>query len=260
MTTPREPIFQLFSSYIAKLIVGQPWGQVFPPQSMTPADNAADGRTEALRILARYLSELTFYRAGDKTADLIALQVPLERIFIEMPDNEVDRTIFPAIALLSAGDINEEIVGLGSWIDETSANKYGRNTVLQVNGQFTEDIAIDVLCKTRQERRALRVGINNALNPTEFMAGIRFRMPDYYNQVVTITPTRITLDESMDAAVQGRRGMRIIVSMTYLDVQLVAASPMIPIVTTNVDVESDNVTRIVLDLDALPYDDVNADP
>ncbi len=257
MSTPKEPIFQIFSDFIAKVLVGQPWGQVYPPRPMTPAANAADGRTAALRILARYLSELTFYRAGDKMTDLIPVQIPLDRIFVEMPDNEVDRTLFPAIALLSAGDVDEETVGLGSWIDEASYNKYGRNTVLQVNGQFTEDIAIDVLCKTKQERRAIRVGINNALNPTEFMAGIRFRMPDYYDQVVTISPSRITLDESMDAAIQGKRGMRIIVSMTYLDVQLVAANPMIPLVNTAVDVEEDNVTPIVIDI---PTGDVNSEP
>ena len=58
-----------------------------------------------MRWLARYLSELTFYRPGDQWAPPQAFAVPYDRIHVEPPDADVVLE-FPSIAIL--GDEQEQ--------------------------------------------------------------------------------------------------------------------------------------------------------
>lgn len=233
-----------FSDFIRKVLVGFAWGEVYPGKP-APPPTAVDGRTAALRVLRRYLSELTFYRENKSGAAMIGFSIPLKDIHIEWPDSvDIEREL-PVMALISGGPIDYQFVGMGNWVDESTRDVHGKNTVLQVQNENVETIFIEVLCASKQERRALREGIVNALSPTELMAGIRFKVPDYYNQTATFSVQKGTIVEDGDS-VKNRRALRIEVEMSYLGVVLVNTLPLTPVTTLFVDTE-DGATVIDLD-------------
>ncbi len=234
-----------FSDFIKSVLVGLPWGAVYPPKPAPPPP-AIDGRTAGLRILAQFISELVFYREDEPGKPPIAFQVPIERIHIEWPDSDDATRELPVIALISGGQIDYQFLGLGASIDEDSRDVHGKNTVLQAQSDNVETLWIDVLCKSKQERRAIREGLTIALNPTELMQGIRFLMPDYYNQMVTFEMWGTTLIEGEDS-VKNRRAMRIEVHSVYTAVVLINIEPLTPVMSIAVDTE-DGVTEIVLDV------------
>lgn len=236
----------LFSAFITKVLVGLPWGEVYPDKPAPPPP-ALDGRTAGLRILARYISELTFFRENKPGEDAIPFKIALDNIHIEWPDDaDIVNAKLPIIALISGGDIDYQFVGMGNWVDESTRDVHGRNTVLQVQNENVEPIFIEVLCATKQQRAALREGLVNALSPTEFMAGIRFKMPDFYNQTATFSLQRGTVVEGEDS-VRNRRALRLVVEFSYLDVVLVNCEPLTPQITTFVDT-TDGTDEIDLDL------------
>lgn len=246
-----------FSDFIRNLLVGTPWGDTFPSRPPAPPP-VRDGRTAALTILQRYISELTFLRVGDAHEPVIPFQVPIDRIFIEWPDNEEQIKLMPRIALLSGGDVEYEGVGMGNWVDEKSTNVFAKNTMIQVQAQTVETIFIDIICATKQERRAILDGIITSLNPTEFMAGVRFKMPDYYNEVVTFVVMKKQILEDEDSA-RGRRVGRIHVQMYFHQVALVNAEPLIPEMTVLTDYDPDAVDGDVVLYVPAGDEDENAD-
>lgn len=249
-----------FSDFIRNLLVGEPFGEVYPPRAAPPPP-ALDGRTAALKILRRYLSELTFNRPGDKPGEWIGFQIPEKRIFIEWPDHEDEIKDLPIIGLISGGPFQLESVGMGSWIYENTWDK-SKRTALQVQSNYVETLFVDVLTATKQQRRAMLQGIITALSPTEFMYGIRFRMPEYYDEVVTFSPQQGTIIEEEDGA-RGRRMARIEVQMYFHILAEVPVEPMTPEITTLVDFNPDDPgspDKIALDVtDTDPVGD-EADP
>lgn len=240
-----------FSTFVRKLLVGTPWGEVFP-RKIAPIPPATDARTAALRILRRYISELTFLRENKEGQPSIPIRIPAERIHIEWPDEENETGSLPAVAFISGSAAEYQPVGLACWIDEDSWNKFGRNTGLNVSSNVVETVNIEILASTKHERRAIAEGIKTALLPTEFMYGLRFKVPDYYDQVVTFSVQRKTIVEVEDSA-KGRRLARIEVEMSFYDVQLINVVPMIPeiMVLTDHDPEAP-LTRI--ELTVLPHE------
>ena len=144
-----------FSTFLRKLFVGTPWGEVYPPR-LAPPPPAVDGRTAALRILRRFISELTFYREEAVGKPTIPFQISADRIHIEWPDAEDEERVFPQVAFISSGLIEHQTLGLGSFVDDVSQHVHGRNTALQANAQYVEILHIESICTTKHERRALR--------------------------------------------------------------------------------------------------------
>lgn len=234
-----------FSDFIKSVLVGFPWGEVYPTREVAPVPPAFDGRTAALTTLATYLSELTFFRQNKPGEPMIAFQVPRERIYVEFPDDEAETRLLPAIALISAGEGNYNALGLAlTEIDEASRDKYGRNTALVPMSNYVENITIEVLCKTKQERRALREGMQAALNPSEAMAGIRFRMPDYFDQVCTFVVNSSTMDES-EMSMKQRYSLKMNIELSFVEVRLVNVSPLEPVITSFVDQDPDDPTAVL---------------
>ncbi len=99
------------SNYIRGLFVNLPFGVTYPPrtQSRSAVD---DGRTAALRVLKRYISELTFTRANN-TEGLppIAFRIREDAIHIEAADHEKEEE-FPSVAFVQTEDGKYEPIGL----------------------------------------------------------------------------------------------------------------------------------------------------
>jgi hypothetical protein len=76
------------------------------------------------------------------------------------------------------------------------------------------------------------------MSPTEQTSGVRFRMPNYYNQLVCFTlNTRKLIDEP--DSMRGRRRATLGIEMRFNIVALIQATTMTPRITTNVDVAQD---------------------
>lgn len=206
-----------FSDKLKALLWGQPFGDVQPPRP-DPVPPAFDGRTAALKVLQLYLSELTFYRAGEVGGPLVAFQVPRAQIKIE-PADDADDGQMPALAFVP-GDGASEALGLGAYVEETSKDVYGPGTVVQWQSEYAETFTIEVTARSRAERRALVAGIVRAMSPTEFMYGVRFIMPDYFNQLVVFTIQRRTLSRDFATTVKRRYLAEVQVEMRLTEVAL----------------------------------------
>lgn len=234
MSTPKNAHDQVW---------GYPWGEVDPKRPILPLPSV-DPRTLAVRWLARYLSELTFYRPGNVGEPPIALQVPYDRIFVEPPDDDVQMQ-YPSMVVLGDEGEQYEAIGLGtSYLIEGTHDRYLPGTALQRQYQHHEFFTLEVHTTKKPERRALMAGIGVALNPTEAMYGLRLLMPDYYDQTVCFTLDSATRVE--DDYVRGRRVARIRLEMTFDVVALVWVSTMQPVVMVQTLAPAEDDTDVPL--------------
>lgn len=241
---------------IKELLWGHPFGDVYPTREPPPTP-IYDGRTAALRILREYFSELTFFRPGGKDEigndkDPIAFKIPIRDIYIEWPDNEAELRS-PSIAFLSIGQANYEAIGMTSYIDENWQNEHP-GELLTWMSEYVETFSIDIWCETKQQRRAVILGLEQSLSPLEYMAGLRFIMPEYYNQLVCLSlNNREIVDE--DSASLLRRKAKLLVEMRFNVVMAYPVNPMEPIVEVQVDTDEDTNEPITTEADLPPEDD-----
>lgn len=220
-----------YSGKAKDLIFGLPFGNVYPPRGLNvnliPID---DPRTAALRVLALYISELTFYRPGVDGGPPVPFSIPLENIHIESPNNDED-VVLPAIVFTQDNDEDYQSIGFNSDLEEDSADVFAPNTVLQVQYDQVEEFGVEIWANNKPERRSIIAGLQTAMVPTEAMYGIRFRMPGYFNQMVTFVANSYRRPD--DQAVRGRRIGTLRVEMTFNVVNLVHYVPLIPSVVVN---------------------------
>lgn len=219
------------------LIIGVPFGFVYPPPKDPIKLPHMDARTAALRVLRDYIAELVFYRTGDtSTAEPNPFGVPKEQFLIEASDADHD-LVFPSI-VVPGGEEQFDVPGLNSYVDESTYNVFAPRTVLQVQYEHLEMLTLELWTTSRAERRSLLAGLIASLMPTEAMWGIRFRVPDYYDQVVTFSPDSASrLDEEFHVEA-GRRIGKLRVEMRIPVVALVYAETLEPFVIVDVFDES----------------------
>lgn len=249
---------------VLDLIQGDPWGKnVYPPRP-NPPPLARDGRTAALRVFRSYLAALLFLRPGPVDArgargEPIPFRVPKERIHIGWPDYEVDlEANFPSIVFLHQPG-EDASLGLANYIDEKTQDKYGRGTVVQWMSEYQEDVIMEIWANKAAELRGLLAGIETASSPTELMAGLRFRIPDYYDQIVSFSSgTRQEFDEEDSA--RNRRRARLTFDMRFTKVALINAGFPLAVTThTAVDVDPDT-NREITAAEVRPRRDSPRDP
>jgi len=240
MTKARE-----LSDEIRSLLVGTPWGDVYP-QRPIPSPLAYDGRSVALRTLKRYLSEIGFRRPGGRDArneprKPIAFQIEQRNIHIGWPDYEKGLD-FPSLTFLH-GAGTYEMIGLTAYIEESTRDQYGPGTVVRWMNEYVETFQIEKWASKRSELRAIIAGIETALSPTEQMYGVRFRMPDYFNQLVRFTPMNRKEFDEPDGS-RNRRRAQVEVEMAFHIVSLVNYEMVKPTVKVVVDADLDYNTAV----------------
>lgn len=227
------------SKEIRELLFGTPFGEVYPPRP-NPPPPVVDGRTVALRILKKYITELVFYRPGGKDKNGVAcgpipFKVLPENVHIEWPDDPVDLDDFPAIVMLSTQAATYEPIGMTSYLQEETRDLYSPGTVVQWQSEFTETFALEIWADSKPQRRSLLAGLETSLVPSEQMSGIRFRMPDYFDQLVCFSlESRQMVDD--DFATKNRRRVQLMIQMRFNVVALVNYTTLEPQVTVAVDV------------------------
>lgn len=235
------------SKEIRDLWIQPPFGDVWPPRDQPPPQTV-DGRTVALRILKKYVSELKFYRPGGKDRDgrpcpPIEFQVLPANIHIEWPDDPVElQTSFPSIVFLSQSAAEYAAIGLATNYDEESVDRFAPGTMVQIQSEFTETFALEIWADSKAQRRSLLAGLETALTPFETMYGIRFRMPDYYDQLVCFSlGSRNLVDD--DLGTKNRRRAQLLIEMRFNVVALVNVNRLDPsttVETTDSPAEDDD--------------------
>lgn len=245
------------SAEITKLLQGTPWGTVGAPPKANPPPPAVDGRTACLRILKKFFSELTFFREGDwdytanKRKAPIPFQIGLDDIHIEWPDNE-SQLAMPSIVFLSGGTAGYESIGFVSYIEEATLNMYAPGTVVCWMGEYVESLAVEIWASKKADRRAILSGLEAALSPTEQMYGLRFRVPEYFNQLVSFAiDSREIFDEG--DAVLNRRRARLILDFRFTVCSLVNAGDLL--LEAAVMVDNDPQTNLLVSVEDLPPTD-----
>lgn len=226
------------------LLNGVPWGEVFPSKA-NPPPLAIDGRTAALRVLRDYTCALQFYRENAPGLPPIPFKVDPANFHIEWP-SATQAILFPAIAVYTArADYN--VIGLVSYVEEDTRDVFAPGTVVQWQAEYVETINLEVWAETKGQRRGLLAALETAFSPTEQMSGLRFDMPEYYNEKVCFTLMRRELMDSGDSG-RNRRTAQLEIEMRFNIIALVNYVPLIPQVAINVDVDqSDNLPVDILD-------------
>jgi len=218
------------------LLFGNPFGDVYPPRPQPPP-LVEDGRTVALRILQRYVTSLIFYAPGANRIP-VAFQILPENFHLEAPDYTQD-LLMPAV-VIRPSRADYDSIGLTSYVEETTRDVYSPGTVLQWQAEYIETLNLEVWANKVPERRAIVAGLETAISPTEQMSGLRFKMPDYYNELVCFTLNRReNFDEEMSA--RGRRRVQVEIEMRFNIVALVNYVPMQPIIEVDTDIDSQGV-------------------
>lgn len=242
-----------FTADLRNILFGRPFGEVFPPKP-NPLPLAIDGRTAALYVLREYVANLTFFRQGAAGAPPIPFRIPEDHFFIEWPDSTQDMTM-PCIAVVqSRGDY--DVIGLVSYVEEDTRDLYLPGTVLQWQSEYVETINLEIWVSKQAERRAVIAAMETAFSPTEQMSGLRFQMPDYFDELVCFTLNRCERMDEPDAS-RNRRRAQLELEMRFNVVALVNYAEANPRLKVNTDVDED--TQVVVDLSNDPNAQVVGD-
>lgn len=227
------------------LLFGTPFGEVWPPKP-NPPPLSIDGRTAALRILRKYVTNLTFYRTMAKGQLPQPFSIPEKRFHIEWPDQE-QVTVEPTIAIIPAPEANYDVIGLVSYVEEDTRDVYAQGTMLQWMSEYRESIQLEVWTRYKSERRAILSGIETAMSPTEQMSGLRFRMPEYFNELVCFTLMKRRLIDDGESA-KYRRKAQLEIEMRFNIVALVNYSPFNSVVKADLDVDEDTELPVTVEV------------
>src|SRR5882724_11228910 len=98
-----------FTPELLKQIVGSPFGDFTGRDE--PPGLAIDGRTAALRILRKYISELRFWRKGAANGPNIPFKISERDFLIEWPDRPIELKL-PCIIALPSAPAKYETIGI----------------------------------------------------------------------------------------------------------------------------------------------------
>jgi len=222
-------------------LVGTIFGATYP-LPIPPPPETDDARRHALEGLRSYMATLRFYRRGPTKAQSNEFTVPEENILLEMPDAEKDLK-FPAIAVIP-GEGEHDSMGLGppQLIEET-ADKFAPGTALLRLGEYIETITLEAWGSYRAERRALMVGLAQALRVLEQSYSLRLRLLNYYGCVAEFTLMKSRYVEDVDAALNRRRGW-LMVGLRVPEVRLVNYTTLKPFVAVEVSDDPNFVVEV----------------
>jgi len=219
------------------ILFGDPWGRVFPRRPPVPAaTQQVDGRTVALRILRDYVCALVFYLPMEEGCPPKPFQLLPENFHLEWQRGLADNMKFPS-CVIEGSRAEYDSIGLVSYIEESTRDVYAPNTVLQWQAEYIETINLELWASEEPALRSMLAGIETAISPTEQMSGLRFRMPDYFDELVCFTLNRRENYGESDAS-KGRRRAQVELEMRFNIVALIDTVQLQVQVSVETDVDA----------------------
>ena len=158
---------------------GPEWGRLVPPRPSIPP-LCEDARTHVLERFADYLACICF-QVPNPPGPNETYRIPRDRILVEWPDDDQTVMKFPTLTF-EPGRFELLPKGLTPAADEASRDLFGQGTCLVSSYEYVELVTLAVWSSTRAQRRTMLAGVEWALTPTEAPAGIRLRVPAYYDE------------------------------------------------------------------------------
>jgi len=195
--------------------------QTQSPDTVTPSLLAAppfptgslpdkDARTQALDVLSQWMASLIYRRTMAIGAPPEAFQIPMDRIFIEQPDN-VEGLVFPAIGIIpSRGQYLTRGLGGADPIDSTLTDD---GLALSIPYDYQEIIVIEGMASKISERRSIVSAIEVAAGSYSGTTDLRLVMKDYFGLVATFSLLERENLDDIDIA-RGRRKVHLMMQMT----------------------------------------------
>ena len=159
-----------------------------------------DPRTALARGLKEYLEDVELVWEGGRLVSFASAEYAWAEP--EVPE------IYPAAVLLGAapaeydgGDFTPRNMRVA---DETQ--RY-----LRAVSELAQDFELQIWATDPEERMALTAMVEDALNPTDWMFGLRLRLPFYFGAHATYEPQSVHYDDAEDDA--QRRWRRAVISV-----------------------------------------------
>ena len=186
-----------------------------------------------MRTFAKFMSLLEFQLTNVPGAPPLPFHIPLERIDIYQPDDVKNHPPGPAIGILP-GRGTHEPVGLGPPVPmDDTADVYGAGTLLYWQGDYSEQIGIEIVTAKHAERRAVLAGLKVALRIGDDAGALRLRCRSYFDRVAVFRLDESEIIDDASAALNRRRA-HLYVLMEIQEVLHVPYKRVLPIITTQV--------------------------
>lgn len=181
-----------------------------------------DTRTALTRGLAEYLSQLSIAWEGGRLSRFV-------QVFENWAEPE-DTAHYPSAVVYSGEGGSYDASVLSPQLQLIP----GTNIYVRSVAELVQPLTIELWTTDPQERMALVAMLEDALEPHEFMTGLRLTLPHYHNQRGTYEKLSVTYDDSQDNA--QRRWRKAVISLTGNITQLRLVG-QIPKLDVRLDVE-----------------------
>lgn len=131
-----------------------------------------DARTALKRGLAEYLKTLRFTALGGR-------EVKFERVYDVWPDHEA-KAVYPSAVVYSVGDGTYDASSFTPTVSTRCATNDG--FFLSKYAEYAVDLRVEYWSNDPEERIALTMMLEDALNPVDWMGGAKIELPHYHSQ------------------------------------------------------------------------------
>lgn len=178
-----------------------------------------DCRTALARAVAEYLRPLEYNQEGGRRVHL--------QMVSEAWSEPEDMAEFPSAVVYAYGDGTYDATNF-----TPSLHQLDGGVVLRSVAEFTIPIVIEVWCTDPEERMALGIMLEDALDPVDWMTGMRLELPHYFNSRATFLKQSAVYMDDGDDAQQRIRRLGVVLDATITQyVPLKAARPKLKVRT-----------------------------
>ena len=185
-----------------------------------------DVKTAVSRGLAEYIAVAAVIRPSRGLA-----QVQLKKVVNMYAEPEV-LSDYPSGSVTFAGD--------GQY-DQSSLEtiQVNESTCVVVLSSFTQDMVLEIWCTNPTERGLFSDAAEQALDPTDWMCGLRLELPHYYNVRATYMVKSVEFDDSEAQNMRRYRIARLTITCTAPRLRAVPMTPMDPRTVSEVATQQD---------------------
>lgn len=170
------------------------------PTSLTTREE-----TDAIGAMRRGLAE--YLARAEK--DVAGVRVRFSEVFEEWAESDDDNVRYPAAAVLAPEDIMYDGHAMTpSVLPERLPD--GRNVVKM--SEATCELVVEVHCSSPGERDSVRMMLEEALNPVDFVYGFILYLPFYFGMRAVFALLSLTMPDDETSARHGLRMIRLKIS------------------------------------------------